>query len=88
VLLGDVVDELEDEHGLAHARAAEEADLAAAAVGGQQIDDLDAGLEHLDLDRLVHELGGGPVDGQELLVALTGAQPRRHGVATTLRDAA
>ena len=49
VLLGDVVDELEDEDGLADAGAAEEADLAAAAVGGEQVDDLDAGLEHLDL---------------------------------------
>src|SRR4029077_19660752 len=33
VLLGDVVDELHDEHGLADAGAAEEANLAAAAIG-------------------------------------------------------
>ena len=67
VLLGDVVDELEDDDGLADAGAAEQADLAAAAVGGQQVDDLDAGLEHLDLDRLVDELGRGAVDGHELV---------------------
>ena len=55
VLLGHVVDELHDEHGLAHAGAAEEADLAAAQVGGEQVDDLDAGLEDLDLHVLVGE---------------------------------
>jgi peptide chain release factor 1 len=66
VLLGDVVDELEDEHGLAHAGAAEQADLAAAPVRGQQVHDLDPGLEHLDLHRLVGELGGQAVDGVEL----------------------
>ena len=44
VLLGDVVDELHDEDGLADSGAAEEADLAPLAVGGQEVDDLDAGL--------------------------------------------
>ena len=53
VRLGDVVDELHDEHRLADAGAAEEADLAALAVGGEQVDDLDAGLEDLDLRRLL-----------------------------------
>ena len=47
VLLGQVVDQLLDEHRLAHARAAEQADLAALGVGRQQVDHLDAGLEHL-----------------------------------------
>ena len=47
VLLGDVVDELLDQHRLAHAGAAEEADLAALHVGREQVDDLDAGLEDL-----------------------------------------
>jgi hypothetical protein len=36
-----------DQHGLADARAAEEADLAALGVGRQQVDDLDAGDEDL-----------------------------------------
>ena len=48
VALGDIVDELLDEHRLADAGAAEEADLAAARVGLDKVDDLDAGLEHLD----------------------------------------
>ena len=42
VLLGDPVDHLLDDHGLAHAGAAEQADLATLHVGLQQVDDLDA----------------------------------------------
>ena len=49
VLGGDPVDHLLDEHRLAHAGAAEQADLAALHVGLEQVDDLDAGLEHLRL---------------------------------------
>ncbi len=41
--LGDVVDQLLDQHGLADAGAAEQADLAALGVGGEEVDDLDAG---------------------------------------------
>ena len=48
--------------GLADAGAAEQADLAAAAIGREQVDDLDAGLERLDLDRLVDELRRRAVD--------------------------
>ena len=48
VLGGDVADQLLDEHGLAHAGTAEEADLAALDVRREQVDDLDAGLEDLD----------------------------------------
>ena len=62
VRLGDVVDELLDEHGLADAGAAEEADFAALAVRGEQVDDLDAGLEDLDLRRLLDEERRGAVD--------------------------
>ena len=51
--LGDVVDELLDQHRLADAGAAEEADLAAARIGREQVDDLDAGDEDLRLGRLV-----------------------------------
>ena len=49
VLGGDAVDHLLDEHGLADAGAAEQADLAALHVRLEQVDDLDAGLEHLRL---------------------------------------
>jgi hypothetical protein len=55
VLACDVVDQLLDEHGLADARAAEEADLAAAHVGRDEVDDLDARLEDLDLRREIAE---------------------------------
>ena len=41
------VDELLDEHRLAHPGAAEQADLAAPGVGGQQVDDLDARLKQV-----------------------------------------
>ena len=53
VLARDVVDQLLDQHGLADAGAAEEADLAALHVRRDQVDDLDAGLEDLDLRRQV-----------------------------------
>jgi F-type H+-transporting ATPase subunit beta len=42
VRLGDVVDELLNEHGLAHASTTEQADLAALGVRRQKVDDLDA----------------------------------------------
>src|ERR1700756_3924631 len=41
VRLGDVVDQLLDQHGLADAGAAEQADLAALRIRGKKIDDLD-----------------------------------------------
>jgi hypothetical protein len=43
--------------GLADAGAAEEADLAALQIRLEQVDDLDAGLEHLELGRLLLEVG-------------------------------
>ncbi len=62
MLLGHPADHLGDEHRLAHAGAAEQADLPALHVGGQQIDDLDAGLEHLPLGLEGVERRGVPVD--------------------------
>ena len=53
VLLGEVVDQLLDQHGLADAGAAEQPDLAALRVGGEQVDHLDAGLEHFGRRRQV-----------------------------------
>src|SRR5205807_8176811 len=46
-LLGDPPDHLLDDDGLADTRATEHADLSAADVRREQVDDLDAGLEHL-----------------------------------------
>ncbi len=60
--LGDVVDQLHDDDGLADAGAAEQSDLAAARVGRKEIDDFDAGDQDLGLGRLVDEFGRGPVD--------------------------
>ena len=59
---GDAVDHLLDQHRLAHAGAAEQGDLAATHVRGEQVDDLQAGLEHLgarfQLDRRAVACGG------------------------------
>src|SRR3546814_6152729 len=60
--LGDVVDQLLDEHGLADARAAEQADLAALCVRRDQVDDLDAGDEDAAFGRLIDEFGGLGMD--------------------------
>ena len=64
--LGDVVDELLDEDGLANSGTAEESDLSATGVGGKEVDDLDAGLEDLGRGRLVDEGRGVGVDRQTL----------------------
>ena len=53
VRLGDVVDQFLNEHRLADARAAEQADLAALGVRREQVDDLDAGDEDLRFGRLL-----------------------------------
>ncbi len=55
VLHGDVVDQLLDDDGLPDTGAAEQPDLAAAQVRLEQVDDLDARLEHLQLGRLILE---------------------------------
>ena len=68
VRLGDVVDQLLDEHGLADAGAAEQADLAALGVGRQQVDDLDAGHQDLRLGRLLGVGGRRLMDRAALLV--------------------
>lgn len=47
VSLGDVVDELLNEHSLADTGTAEEADLTTTGVRGEEVDDLDTGLENL-----------------------------------------
>ncbi len=61
--LGDVIDQFLDDDGLAHARAAEDARLAALGEGGHQVDHLDAGLEYAGLGRLLDKAGRWPVDG-------------------------
>ena len=68
MLHGDVVDQLLDQDGLAHAGAAEQADLSAAGVRFEQVDDLDAGLENLDGGVLLLKAGGLAVDAGPLRV--------------------
>ena len=53
MLLGDVVDQFLDEDGLADAGAAEQSDLAALQKGLDEVDNLDAGFEHLGRGRLI-----------------------------------
>ncbi len=84
--LGDVVDELLNEHGLADASAAEQADLAALGVGREQVDDLDAGDEDLRFRRLVDEGRRGLMDGAAL-GGLDGAC-LVDGIADDVHDAA
>ena len=45
--LGDVVNELLNEHSLADTSTTEETDLSTTSVGGEEIDDLDTRLENL-----------------------------------------
>ena len=68
VLLGDVVDQLLDQHRLAEAGAAEQADLAAAHERRDQVDDLDPGLEDLRLRGELAELRRVAVDRPALCV--------------------
>ena len=49
----DVVDQFLNQHGLADAGAAEQADLAALGVGREQVDDLDAGDENFSFGGLI-----------------------------------
>jgi len=60
-------DQFHDEHGLAHAGAAEEAGLAALGIGGEQVNNLDAGLEQLFRRIELLEKRGGTVDRKGVL---------------------
>jgi hypothetical protein len=62
--LGDVVDQLHDDHGLADPGPAEKANLAAPRIGLDQIDHLDARDQDLGLGGLVDELRRRPMDRQ------------------------
>ena len=53
VRLGDVVDQFLNQHGLADAGAAEQADLAALGIRREQVHDLDAGDENFRFGRLL-----------------------------------
>ena len=65
VRLGDVVDQLLNQHGLADAGAAEQADLAALGVRREQIHDLDAGDQDFRFGRLFGVVGRRLMDGAD-----------------------
>jgi peptide chain release factor 1 len=67
VSLGDVVDELLNEDGLADTGTAEETNLSTTSVGSEQIDNLDTGHQNLSRGRLLDELGSLGVNGHPLL---------------------
>ena len=78
-------DQLHDDDGLAGARAAEDACLAAFGEGRDQVDDLDARLEHIHLGGLLREGRRSAVDGithggADLALAV-------HGLAEHVEDA-
>ena len=64
--LCDVVDQLLDEHGLSDAGTSKETNLSTLGVRGEEVDDLDAGLEDLCGGRLVDERRRVGMDGGEL----------------------
>jgi peptide chain release factor 1 len=86
VLHRDVVNQLLDDDGLADTGAAEQPDLAAAQVRLQQVDDLDAGLEHLQLGGLLVQRRRGAVD-RPALRRLHRAIREVHGLAEHVHDA-
>ena len=62
MLHGDVVNQLQNQNGLADSRAAEQTDLAALDVWLHQVNDLDAGLKHFQRGGLIVQLRRGTVN--------------------------
>ena len=96
MVVGDVVDKLHDERGLAHAGAAEEANLSPSGVGRQQVDDLDAGFEKFGHGRqagkggrLSVNLGNRRLNGPQLVdgAAQHVHHAAQHGLAHRHADA-
>ena len=86
VQLRDVVDEFHDDDGLADAGAAERADFAALQERADEVNDLDAGDQHLRAGGLIHERRRGAMNGQ-ILVGLDRAL-FVHGLAGHVEHAA
>lgn len=82
--LGNVVDKLLDKHSLTDTGTTEETNLTTTGVRGEEVDDLDTGLENLSLGGLVNERGGLDVDGGNL-GALDGST-LVHGLADDVHD--
>ena len=84
--LGDVVDELLNQHSLADTGTTEETNLSTTSVGREEVDDLDTGLQDLSGSRLVDERRGVSVDGRKL-DALDGTT-LVNGLANDVHDTA
>jgi pyridoxine 5-phosphate synthase len=84
VVLRNVVDELHDDDSLADTGTAEEANLATLGVGGQQVNDLDAGDQNLVGVTHVLQGGGLVVDGQEAALSDCVATLHGHGMRVSL----
>ena len=69
VLLGDVVDQLLDQHGLTHTGSTEKTDLSALQIRLQKVDDLDAGVKHLLRGLQVLEFRRLPMNRQGVVLA-------------------
>lgn len=67
--LGDVVNKLHNNDGLADTSTSEETNLTSLAVGENEINDLDTGGEDGILGSLIGELGGDGVDGHAHLLS-------------------
>ena len=84
ILLMQRPDELLEQHGLAHARTADQAGLAPAWQRRQQVDDLDPRLEELDAATLGDQGRGGAVDRPRLAPGQRG--PPSSGSPSTLNS--
>merc|ERR1719449_410474 len=86
VSLGDVVNQLHDQHSLADSSTAEETNLTSLGIGGKEVDNLDTSDKDLLLNTHVLELGGVSVDGLPL-VSVNGA-PLVNGISDHVDDSA
>ncbi len=84
--LSDVVDKLLNQYGLTDTGTTEETNLTTTGVRGEEVDDLDTGLENLSLGGLVDECGGLDVNGGDL-GALDGST-LVHGLTNDVHDTA
>ncbi len=62
MFFGDAVDQLHNQDGFSHARAAKEADFAAFGKGAKQVNGFDPGFQDLRLRHLLRKAGRFPVD--------------------------
>ena len=72
VPLGNIVDQLHNEHRLAHAGAAEQSDFTALGIRFEQVDNLDARIQHLATGFEVFKLRRFAMDRRHALAAVGG----------------